>query len=90
MIEKNLFRQRVFLMCASNRDHVSTLNEGAYRPKHSGVNAEMLADVTGATQVFRIASDDMTPDDYAKGDVPTYQKGSTTTRFNKDKRHKAQ
>ena len=82
-------------MCASNRDHVSTLNEGAYRPKHSGVNAEMLADVTGATQVFRIASGDMTPDDYAKGDVPIYQKGtstagSTTTRFNKDKRHKAQ
>ena len=55
----------------------------------------MLADVTGATQVFRIASGDMTPDDYAKGDVPIYQKGtstagSTTTRFNKDKRHKAQ
>ena len=96
VIEKNLFRQRVFLMCASNRDHVSTLNEGAYRPKHSGVNAEMLADVTGATQVFRIASGDMTPDDYAKGDVPIYQKGTstagstTTTRFNKDKRHKAQ
>ena len=90
VIEKNLFRQRVFLMCASNRDHVSTLNEGAYRPKHSGVNAEMLADVTGSTQVFRIASGDMTPDDYAKGDVPIYQKGSTTTRFNKDKRHKAQ
>ena len=95
VIEKNLFRQRVFLMCASNRDHVSTLNEGAYRPKHSGVNPEMLADVTGATQVFRIASGDMTPDDYAKGDVPIYQKGtstagSTTTRFNKDKRHKAQ
>ena len=95
VIEKNLFRQRVFLMCASNRDHVSTLNEGAYRPKHSGVNPEMLADVTGATQVFRIASSDMTPDDYAKGDVPIYQKGtstagSTTTRFNKDKRHKAQ
>ena len=95
VIEKNLFRQRVFLMCASNRDHVSTLNEGAYRPKHSGVNAEMLADVTGATQVFRIASGDMTPDDYAKRDVPIYQKytstaGSTTTRFNKDKRHKAQ
>ena len=95
VIEKNLFRQRVFLMCASNRDHVSTLNEGAYRPKHSGVNAEMLADVAGATQVFRIASGDMTPDDYAKGDVPIYQKGtstagSTTTRFNKDKRHKAQ
>ena len=66
VIEKNLFRQRVFLMCASNRDHVSTLNEGAYRPKHSGVDPEMLADVTGATQVFRIASGDMTPDDYAK------------------------
>ena len=59
------------------------------------MNAEMLADVTGATQVFRIASGDMTPEDYAKGDVPIYQKGtstagSTTTRFNKDKRHKAQ
>ena len=28
IIEKNLFRQRVFLMCATNRDNVSTLNEG--------------------------------------------------------------
>ena len=46
VIEKNLFRQRVFLICATNREHVSTLNEGAYRPKDSGVDPEMLADVT--------------------------------------------
>ena len=49
----------------------------------------------GSPGVFRIASGDMTPDDYAKGDVPIYQKGasttgSTTTRFNKDHHHKAQ
>ena len=74
VIEKNLFRQRVLLMCATNREHVSTLNEGAYRPKDSGVDAEMLADVTGPTQVFRIASGDMTPDDYAKGDATIYTK----------------
>ena len=94
VIEKNLFRQRVFLMCATNREHVSTLNEGAYRPKESGVDSEMLTDVTGPTQVFRIASGGMTPDDYAKGDATIYQRGtpsgSTTTRFNKDKRYKAQ
>ena len=94
VIEKNLFRQRVFLMCATNREHVSTLNEGAYRPRESGINPEMLTDVTGPTQVFRIASGDMTPDDYAKADAAIYQKGpptgSTTTRFNKDKRYKAQ
>ena len=95
VIEKNLFRQRVFLMCATNREHVSTLNERAFRPKDSGVDPEMLTNVTGPTQVFRIASGDMTPDDYAKGDAPIYQKGasttgSTTTRFNKDHRYKAQ
>jgi hypothetical protein len=94
VIEKNLFRQRVFLMCATNRDNVATLNEGAYRPKDSGINPEMLTEVTGPTQVFRIASGGMTPDDYAKGDATIYQKGpptcSTTTRFNKDKRYKAE
>ena len=82
-------------MCATNREHVSTLNERAFRPKDSGVDLEMLTNVTGPTQVFRIASGDMTPDDYAKGDAPIYQKGasttgSTTTRFNKDHRYKAQ
>ena len=94
VIEKNLFRQRVFLMCATNREYVSTLNEGAFRPKDSGIDPEMLTDVTGPTQVFRIASGGMTPDDYATGDATIYQKGpptsSTTTRFNKDKRYKAQ
>ena len=73
---------------------MSTLHEGAYRPKESGVNPEMLAEVTGPTQVFRIASGGMTPDDYAKADATIFQKGpptgSTTTRFNKDKRYKAQ
>ena len=94
VIEKNLFRQRVFLMCATNREYVSTLNEGAFRPKDSGIDPEMLTDVTGPTHVFRIASGGMTPDDYATGDATIYQKGpptsSTATRFNKDKRYKAQ
>ena len=32
VIEKNLFRQRVFLRCATNREHVSTMNERASKP----------------------------------------------------------
>jgi len=53
VIEKNLFRQRVFLMCTTNREHVSTLNEKAFRPKESGVDPEMLTMVTGPTQAWR-------------------------------------
>ena len=92
VIEKNLFRQRVFLMCATNREFVSTLNEGAFKPKESGIDPDLLT--TGPTQVFRIASGEMTPDDYAKADAKILQKspppGTTTTRFTKDKRYKTQ
>ena len=94
VIEKNLFRQRVFLMCATNREHVSALNEGAYKPDQSGIDPELLREVTGPTQVFRIASGEMAPEDYAAADAAVFQKGppdgAPTARFNKDKRYKAQ
>jgi len=94
VIEKNLFRQRVFLMCATNREHVSTLNEGAFKPDQSGIDDAFLREVTGPTEVFRIASGEMTRGDYASADAAVFQKGpatgSATTRFNKDKRFKAQ
>ena len=47
VIEKNLFRQRVFLMCATNREYVSVLNEGAFKPDESGIIAKVLEDMTG-------------------------------------------
>ena len=94
VIEKNLFRQRVFLMCATNREYVSALNEGAYKPDQSGIDPALLREVTGPTHVFKIASGEMTPEDYAAADATVFQKGppdgAPTTRFNKDKRYKAQ
>ena len=75
VVEKNLFRQRVLLMCATNRDCVSTLNEGAYKPDQSGVDGDLLKEMTGPTQIFRIASGEMTPDDYANADATVFQKG---------------
>ena len=60
VIEKNLFRQRVFLMCATNREYVSVLNEGAFKPDESGINTKVLEDMTGPTEAFRIASGEMT------------------------------
>jgi len=94
VIEKNLFRQRMFLMCATNREHVSALNEAAYKPDQSGIDPALLREVTGPTQVFKIASGEMTPEDYAAADATVFQRGppdgAPTTRFNKDKRYKAQ
>ena len=94
VIEKNFFRQRVFLMCATNREHVPALNEGAYKPDQSGIDAALLREVTGPTQVFKIASGEMAPEEYASADATVFQRGppagAPTTRFNKDKRYKAQ
>jgi len=85
VIEKNLFRQRMFLMCATNREYVSALNEGAYKPDQSGIDPELLREVTGPTHVFKIASGEMTPEDYAAADATVFQKGppdgAPTTRF---------
>ena len=42
VIEKNLFRQRVFLRCATNRENVSILNEGAFKPEDSGIDTKVF------------------------------------------------
>ena len=71
----------------------ATLNEGAYKPDQSGIDPALLREVTGPTQVFKIASGEMTPEDYAAADATVFQRGppdgAPTTRFNKDKRYKA-
>ena len=90
VIEKNLFRQRVFLMCATNREYVSVLNEGAFKPEESGIDTKVLEDMTGPTEAFKIASGEMTPGDYATDDTTIFQRGPGTAinRFTKDKRFK--
>ena len=71
----------------------ATLNEGAYKPDQSGIDPALLREVTGPTQVFKIASGEMIPEDYAAADATVFQRGppdgAPTTRFNKDKRYKA-
>lgn len=37
------------------------LNEGAYKPDQSGIDRELLREVTGPTQVFKIARGEMLP-----------------------------
>ena len=88
VIEKNLFRQRVFLRCATNREHVSAMNERAAKPDDSGIDVKVLEDMTGPTEVFAIASGEMTSADYAADDSTIFQKGATPNRFTKDKRFK--
>ena len=78
VIEKNLFRQRVFLMCATNREYVSVLNEGAFKPDESGIITKVLEDMTGPTEAFKIASGEMTPGDYANDDTTIFQRGPGT------------
>ena len=67
VIEKNLFRQRVFLRCATNREQVSIMNERAFKPEDSGIDVTVLEDMTGPTEVFAIASGEMTSADYFVG-----------------------
>eukprot|EP00435_Cladocopium_sp_Y103_P031471 s3097_g8.t1 len=90
VIEKNLFRQRVFLMCATNREYVSTLNERAYKPEESGIDPALLRNATGPTKTFAIAGGEMQDDDYAQTDATVFQKKdpTTSTRFTRDKRYK--
>ena len=88
IIEKNLFRQRVFLRCATNREHVSIMNERAFKPEDSGIDVNFLEDATGPTEVFKIASGEMTPGDYSTDDSTIFQKGTATNRFTKDRRFK--
>jgi hypothetical protein len=67
---------------------VSSLNEGAFKPEESGIDQKQLERVTGPTEVFRIASGEMTPGDYATADATIFQKGPS--RGNHDKVHKGQ
>ena len=93
VMEKHLFRQRVFLMCATNRERVSTLNEGAYKLESSGIEPTVLKNATGATTTFALAGGEMVEEDYAHIDSTIFQskqQGAPTTRFNKDKRFKPQ
>ena len=52
VIERQLFRQRVFLMCASDRVRVDQLNERAHRAEDSGIDAERLKVVTCPPTLF--------------------------------------
>lgn len=83
IIEKNLFRQRVFLMCATVREHM---------PEKSGVSKSLLENVTGPTEAFMIAGGEMTKGDYAADDSTIFQKGPPTgsnpNRFTRGQRYK--
>ena len=52
VIERQLFRQRVFLMCASDRVKIDQLDERAHRAEESGINMERLKIVTGPPTLF--------------------------------------
>ena len=68
-------------------------NEGAYKLEASGIESTVLKDATGATTTLAIASGEMVEEDYAKTDNTIFQRkqqGAPNTRFNKDKRFKAQ
>ena len=84
MIETYLFRQRVLLMCSSNRDKVDALNEIAGKTDMSGIDPAMLKLVTGPTRVFAISAGEIVEEDYQK---PTAmygeQVGSRANRFTK-------
>eukprot|EP00435_Cladocopium_sp_Y103_P002852 s3216_g1.t1 len=56
-IEKCLFRQRVFLMCASDRDAVDRLNQVAHRPQYSGINLFRLKTITSPPTLFHTSEE---------------------------------
>ena len=52
VIERQLFRQRIFLMCASDRAKIDQLNERAHRTEESGIDMEKLKVVTVPPTLF--------------------------------------
>eukprot|EP00435_Cladocopium_sp_Y103_P057865 s295_g20.t1 len=52
-IEKTLFRQRVFLMCSSDRDAADLLNTVAHQPEKSGIKMDRLKTITAPLFLFR-------------------------------------
>eukprot|EP00435_Cladocopium_sp_Y103_P006431 s934_g2.t1 len=56
-IEKSLFRQRVFLMCASDREAVDRLNQVAHQPKHSGISLHRLRTITSPPTLFHTSEE---------------------------------
>eukprot|EP00435_Cladocopium_sp_Y103_P064742 s354_g26.t1 len=56
-MEKALFRQRVFLMCASDRDAVDRLNQVAHQPKYSGISLFRLKTITSPPTLFHASEE---------------------------------
>eukprot|EP00435_Cladocopium_sp_Y103_P036926 s488_g9.t1 len=56
-IEKALFRQRVFLMCSSDRDAVDRLNQVAHQPKYSGISLFRLKTITSPPTLFHTSEE---------------------------------
>eukprot|EP00435_Cladocopium_sp_Y103_P035836 s3147_g9.t1 len=56
-MEKALFRQRVFLMCASDRDAVDRLNQVAHQPKYSGISLFRLKTITSPPTLFHTSEE---------------------------------
>ena len=66
MFEKYLFRQRVLLMCSSNREKVNAMNELAGKTDYSGIDPVVLKSATGPTRVFAISAGEIVEEDYQK------------------------
>eukprot|EP00435_Cladocopium_sp_Y103_P015438 s5035_g3.t1 len=49
--------QRVFLMCASDRDAVDRLNQVAHRPQYSGINLFRLKTITSPPTLFHTSEE---------------------------------
>ena len=70
VIEKNLFRQRVFPSCVPQTGSMYPYSmKEPFNPDESGINTKVLEDMTGPTEAFKIASGEMTPGDYANDDT---------------------
>ena len=70
VIEKQLFRPRVLLMCAMDREKVLSLNAKAHIPGESGIDPTRLKVVTGPPTVFEAFKPGETAaptDEYWKG-----------------------
>ena len=69
---EELVSPKGFPHVCTNREYVSVLNEGAFKPEESGIDTKVLEDMTGPTEAFRIASGEMTPGDYATDDTTIF------------------
>lgn len=92
VIEKHLFRQRVLLLAAADRENVRPMNDASYIEEKSGITAEVFRDVTRLPDEIKVVKSRIDVEEQsqkhhddlgASGRSDDQEVGAKTTRFSR-------